>query len=117
MLVDGVTVYDSEQAFRLRAPAQVRIYNAVVHDVDTAFRIEDGIEGVEILHATLGLNITEAFDEAGGGAGAPAGRGLACRRLLPAASGRADRHAGVLRGGRGWAELHLHLAQVVRVDD
>ena len=33
VVVDGATVYNSEIAFRLRGPAQVRVQNAVVHTV------------------------------------------------------------------------------------
>ena len=38
VVVDGVTVYDSEIAFRLRAPAQVQLQNVVIHTVDYAVR-------------------------------------------------------------------------------
>ena len=54
-VLDRVTVYDSEIAFRLRGAtasvpegAHVRVQNAVVYDVDTAFRYEDAIAGLSI---------------------------------------------------------------------
>jgi hypothetical protein len=67
-IVDGVTVYDSEIAFRLRGPtrrtpagAWVTIMNAVVYDVGTAFRYEDDIEQLRIWNTTLGLGVTRPF--------------------------------------------------------
>jgi hypothetical protein len=62
--VDGVTVFDSEIAFRLRGPAtgaRVLVKNAVVHDVVTAFRYEDNIQDLRIWNSTVGLNVTRAF--------------------------------------------------------
>lgn len=62
--VDGVTVFDSEIAFRLRGPgtgARVLIKNAVVHDVETAFRYEDNISDLRIFNSTVGLHVTRAF--------------------------------------------------------
>lgn len=63
--VDGVTVADSEIAFRLRGPgakdlshgARVRIVNAVVHAVDVAFRYEDDLEALVVWNATIGLGV------------------------------------------------------------
>jgi hypothetical protein len=65
--VDGVTVYDSEIAFRLRGPAngaRVLLKNAVVHDVTTAFRYEDNIQNLRIWNSTIGRNVTRAFQNA-----------------------------------------------------
>jgi hypothetical protein len=62
--VDGVTVYDSEIAFRLRGPgsgARVLLKNAVVHDVVTAFRYEDNIQNLRIWNSTVGRNVTRTF--------------------------------------------------------
>jgi hypothetical protein len=62
--VDRVTVYDSEIAFRTRggAPgAWVTAKNAVIHNVTTAFRYEDNIERLRIWNATVGANVTRAF--------------------------------------------------------
>jgi hypothetical protein len=62
--IDGVTVFDSEIAFRLRGPdtgARVVVKNAVVHDVVTAFRYEDDIRDLRIFNSTVGLNVTRAF--------------------------------------------------------
>jgi hypothetical protein len=65
--VDGVTVSDSEIAFRLRGPgtgARVVVKNAVVHDVTTAFRYEDNIQNLRIWNSTVGRNVTRAFQAA-----------------------------------------------------
>ncbi|HEY0874811.1 MAG TPA: choice-of-anchor Q domain-containing protein [Vicinamibacterales bacterium] len=56
-VVDGVTVHASEIAFRLRAPANVRLQNAVVYDVATAVRYEDNIQGLRIWNSTFGAGI------------------------------------------------------------
>ena len=66
---DGVTVFDSEIAFRLRGPgsrpgAHVRVANAVVYDVDTAIRYEDDIENLRVWNATFGRDVGRAFQEA-----------------------------------------------------
>ena len=70
-LVDGVTVYDSEIAFRLRCEtgsravgAQVTLRNIVVEDVDVAVRFEDDIRPITIEHATFGRDIGEVFKAA-----------------------------------------------------
>jgi len=68
-IVDGVTVYGSEIAFRLRGPgpnggAWVRVQNAVVFDVTTAIRYEDNIERAEIWNSTLGADIGTLFQAA-----------------------------------------------------
>lgn len=69
VLLDGVTVSDSEIAFRLRGPgshpgAWVRLQNAVVFDVDVAVRYEDDIENLAIYNATFGLDVGSPFVEA-----------------------------------------------------
>ena len=66
--VDGVTVFDSEIAFRLRGPgarpgAWVHIQNAVVYDVDAAVRYEDDIESIGIVNSTIGLDVDWPFRE------------------------------------------------------
>jgi hypothetical protein len=66
VLVDRVTVYDTELAFRLRGPAQVTVQNAVVYDVNGAVRYEDGLPGAEILASTFGGDVVEAFIDGGG---------------------------------------------------
>jgi hypothetical protein len=67
-VVDRVTVYDSEIAFRLRGPestgALVRVSNAVVHDVATAFRYENDIQGLRIWNATIGGSVARPFQRA-----------------------------------------------------
>jgi MYXO-CTERM domain-containing protein len=66
VLVDRVTVYDSELAFRLRGPALVRVQNAVVHGVDGAVRYEDGLPGAAILASTFGGDVGASFIDGGG---------------------------------------------------
>ena len=67
VLVDRVTVYDSELAFRLRGPElQARIQTAVVYDVDAAIRYEDGLVGASVLASTFGGDVVEAFRDGGG---------------------------------------------------
>lgn len=63
--LDGVTVFDSEIAFRIRGPdADIAIRNAVVYDVDTAVRYEDEIAAPELYNSTFGRAVGEAFREA-----------------------------------------------------
>jgi hypothetical protein len=79
-IVDRVTVFDSEIAFRLRggAPgAWVTITNAVVHDVSVAFRYEDQIEKLRVSHATLGSGVARVFLAAASGS-----QGLDVRNML-----------------------------------
>ena len=64
--LDGVTVSDSEIAFRLRGPgtgAQVTVKNAVVFDVGTAFRYEDNIQNLRVWNSTLGRDVARAFHQ------------------------------------------------------
>jgi hypothetical protein len=78
--VDRVTVFDSEIAFRLRGGspgAWVAVTNAVVYDVDVAFRYEDDIERLRIAHATLGSGVRRSFVAADSNM-----RGLDVRNLL-----------------------------------
>jgi hypothetical protein len=65
--VDGVTVYDSDIAFRMRGAAngaRVLLKNAVVHDVATAFRYEDNIQNLRIWNSTVGRNVSRPFQAA-----------------------------------------------------
>ena len=69
---EGVTVYDSEIAFRLRGPgssgtngAWVRIQNAVVHDVQFGVRYEDNLQNLRIWNGTFGMSVQNAFWPAG----------------------------------------------------
>jgi hypothetical protein len=87
--MDGVTVHDSEIAFRLRGPgtgARVVLKNAVVYDVATAFRYEDDIQDLRIWNSTVGRNVVRPFYAAS----AP-GATLEVRNLLsiPALGGEA----------------------------
>jgi hypothetical protein len=82
-IVDGVTVFDSEIAFRLRGAgsaswgAWVTVKNAVVYDVAKAFRYEDDIQNLKIWNSTIGRNVTSPFQAASSGSG-----GLEVRNLL-----------------------------------
>jgi hypothetical protein len=60
-VIDAVTVHSSEIGFRLRAPAAVRIQNAVIHDVEYAVRYEDDIETVTVWNSTFGGGIGHHF--------------------------------------------------------
>ncbi len=81
--IDGVTVYDSEIAFRLRGPssttagAWVTVKNAVIYNTTTAFRYENNIEKLAIWNSTIGGNVTRAFQAA-----ASVSTGLEVRNLL-----------------------------------
>jgi hypothetical protein len=59
--IDGVTVFDSEIAFRLRAPAVVRVQNSVVHSVTTGVRYEDNIADVRVWNTTFGSGVSTPF--------------------------------------------------------
>ena len=59
--LDRVTVHTSDIAFRLRAPARVRVQNAVIHDVAVGVRYEDAIEALQILNTTFGSGIGRPF--------------------------------------------------------
>jgi len=86
--IDGVTVFDSEIAFRLRgaaAGAHVLVKNAVVHDVLTAFRYEDNIQDLRIWNSTVGLNVTRVFEAASAPAATLDVRNLLTIQPLPAA--------------------------------
>ena len=77
---DGVTVHDSEIAFRLRGPvgtgATAVVRNAVVHHVDTAFRVEDDIADVRLHHATVGRAVSRVFRRAASAGTVPDVRNL-----------------------------------------
>jgi len=68
--LDGVTVFDSEIAFRLRGGgtsgtgAWVTLKNTVVHDVLTAYRYEDNIESLHIWNGTIGQRVMRSFQAA-----------------------------------------------------
>ena len=53
---DGVTVYDSEIAFRLRGTrgnANVTIINTEIHDCQKAIRAEDTLSNLKVYHSTF----------------------------------------------------------------
>jgi hypothetical protein len=68
--LDGVTVWNSEIAFRLRGSstgpdgAWVRIQNAVLHDVNVGVRYEDDIQRLRVWNTTFGLRVARPFEEA-----------------------------------------------------
>jgi hypothetical protein len=68
LTVDGVTVRNSEIAFRLRGPtgrpaagADVTVKNAVIYDVGTAFRYENDLETLRVWNTTIGSGVEQAF--------------------------------------------------------
>ena len=83
-IVDGVTVHDSEIAFRLRGAttaavggAWVTVKNAVVYNAGTAFRYEDDIENLRIWNSTIGRGVVQPFQAA-----SSTPRGVEVRNLL-----------------------------------
>ncbi|MBA3886446.1 MAG: hypothetical protein H0X67_12040 [Acidobacteria bacterium] len=69
-VMDRVTVYDSEIAFRMRGAganstgAEVLVQNSVVYDTATAFRYEDDIQKTRLYNVTVGRGVTRAFQAA-----------------------------------------------------
>ena len=82
-LVDRVTVYDSEIAFRLRGRdslptgAWVTVQNAVIYNTLKAFRYENDIQNLKIWNSTLGRNVASPFQAASSGSA-----GVEVRNLL-----------------------------------
>lgn len=82
-LVDRVTVYDSDIAFRLRGRgaaktgAWVTIKNAVVYNTLKAFRYEDNIQNLRIWNSTIGRDVPTPFEAVQSGRG-----GIEVRNLL-----------------------------------
>jgi len=71
-VVDRVTVYDSEIAFRVRGAngnANTTITNTVIYDVDKAIRAEDDVANLKIYHTTFGHDIGQQLQLAGGSGG------------------------------------------------
>lgn len=69
---DGVTVYDSEIAFRLRGTrgnANTTLKNAVVYEVEKAVRAEDDLSNLKVLNSTFGDQIGQTVQFAGGDGG------------------------------------------------
>ena len=81
--VDGVTVFDSDIAFRLRGPgsgpagAHVTAMNSVVFNVARAYRYEDNIEQLRIWNSTIGSGVAQPFQ-----AGSSNSLGLNVRNVL-----------------------------------
>ena len=99
VVVDGMTIHDSEIAFRLRGPtstaatgAHVTLKNAVVYNTAVAFRYENDIKLLNVWNSTLGTGVTRGFH-----AVLSDKRGLDIRNLLvlgslpPEASNRSNR--------------------------
>jgi hypothetical protein len=68
-VLDGVTVTDSEIAFRVRGPSKEHpggaialIQNAVVYDLKTAVRYEDEPAGCTLVNSTFGTKINTTFE-------------------------------------------------------
>jgi hypothetical protein len=66
VLLDRITVHDSEIAFRLRGPGpndgvRVTVANAVIYDSEVAFRYEDNIERLRIWNCTIGSSVPQPF--------------------------------------------------------
>jgi len=69
---DGVTVYDSEIAFRLRGTrgnADVTIRNAAIYDCEHGIRAEDDLANLVLQNCTFGHGITNHITYAGGSGG------------------------------------------------
>lgn len=70
---DGLTVYDSEIAFRLRGTrgnANVTIKNAVIYNCDKAIRAENDLANLKVYNSTFGENLPTQIEYTGGDAGA-----------------------------------------------
>jgi hypothetical protein len=88
--VDGVTVFDSDIAFRVRGPgtagrggATVTVANALVYDVATAFRYEDRLESLRVWNVTIGAGVREVFRGVRAPASAIEARNLLVLGALP----------------------------------
>lgn len=84
VLLNAITVYDSECAFRVRSQTAgvegnvvATVMNAVVHDVATAYRYENIGLSWQIWNTTLGRNVTRGFQAVSANPG-----GLDVRNLL-----------------------------------
>jgi hypothetical protein len=68
--LDGVTVGDSQHAFRIRGEhppeipggAKVTVVNSVIYDCDTGFRIEDSPPDTKICNITFGKKVLKFFE-------------------------------------------------------
>jgi parallel beta helix pectate lyase-like protein/flagellar hook capping protein FlgD len=71
-VLDGVTVYDCEIAFRMRGTrgnANVTIMNSVVYNCEKAFRAEDDVANLKLYNSTFGSGLQNTFTFAGGDGG------------------------------------------------
>jgi hypothetical protein len=66
-VVDGVTVWDSSIAFRVRGGSAAspgvwaRVQNTVVYNTASAFRYEDDVQNLRVWNVTVGSGVTLAF--------------------------------------------------------
>jgi hypothetical protein len=97
--VDGVTVHDSEIAFRLRGPtkaqpagAWVAVKNAVVYDVVTGVRYENHIQNLRVWNTTIGSGVSRAFQAASSSPGGLDVRNLLVLGTLPREAARTPGH-------------------------
>ncbi len=99
--LDGVTVNNSQVAFRLRGPGEhggawARLRNVVVHDVATAIRYEDAIERVEVSHVTFGSGVSRVFQGVNSGwAGVVVRNSLVLGGALPSEAPAGERNLAV----------------------
>jgi hypothetical protein len=121
--LDGVTVSDSQVAFRLRGPGEnggawVRLRNVVVHDVATAIRYEDRIEQVEVSHATFGAGVSRVFQAVNSGwAGVVVRNSLVLGGALPTEAPAGERNLAVASQAFEDAATHdYRLASTTAVD-
>lgn len=63
--INGVTVSESHIAFRLRAPAKVRLENCVVYNNDFGIRFESALPSIEIYFSTFAGNNQHHFKQVG----------------------------------------------------
>ncbi len=64
--LDGLIVFDSEIAFRLRAPARVTVTNSLVYDCDVGVRYEGRPKQLYLYNNTFGLGLKQALKAVGG---------------------------------------------------
>ena len=102
--LDGVTVFDSQIAFRLRgggrtgSGAWVTVTNGVVHSVGTAYRYEDNIQRLRIWNNTVGRDVVRPFQAAASGADGVNVRNL----LMMEGKAREAKHPSNLVATDGW---------------
>jgi hypothetical protein len=110
--LDGITVYDSEIAFRVRgagadrAGALVNVRNAVVHSTTIAFRYEERIENLRIWNTTIGRDVAQPFARAEAPADALDVRNLLV--LAPALPPEAAHPSNLATGPGAFTDASIH---------